>query len=80
MLTIRIVHEHVHRLNRKDYEKLMAISTELQAQLDRLSSYVSSLKGGAAAQAQEDLAAVASALDAAGAPPAPPAGDPQPPA
>lgn len=68
MFTIRIIHEHVHHL---EGDLLMAIAAKFQAQVDRLSAFVTSLEGGAVAQSDEDTAALSAALDTIGAPPAP---------
>ncbi len=70
MFTIRIVHQHNH-VHHFEKEDLMAISAAFQAQVDRLAAFVKSLEGGASGQSDEDTAKLASALDAAGAPPAP---------
>lgn len=70
MLTIRVIHEH--RLNPEGVLELMAISAAFQAQLDRLKAFADATAGQAEAKDTEDTAALASALDAAGAPPAPP--------
>lgn len=67
MFTIRIIHEHRHHL---EGELLLSIAAEFQAQVDRLKAFVTSLEGGAVVQSAEDTAALTSALDAAGAPPA----------
>lgn len=70
LFTIRVVHEHNHVHTFKEGKLLMAISAEFQAQVDRLSAFVTSLEGGAVEQSSEDTAKLTSALDAAGAPPA----------
>jgi pyruvate carboxylase len=67
VLTIRIIHEHRHHL---EGDLLLSIAAAFQAQVDRLKAFVTSLEGGASAQSDEDVAALTSALDAAGAPPA----------
>lgn len=69
LFTIRVIHEHRHHL---EGEMLMAIAAAFQAQVDRLNAYVTSLEGGASAQSDDDTAALTSALDAVGAPPAVP--------
>jgi hypothetical protein len=71
VFTIRIVHQHNHVHRFKDKGVLMAISAAFQAQVDRLAAFVKSLEGGATAQSDEDTAELTTALDAAGAPPAP---------
>lgn len=76
----------LHELKHLAIEELriiMALSTEYQAQLTRLSGYVTTLEAAgsadaaAAAKDAEDTAALTAALDAAGAPPVP-AADPAP--
>lgn len=69
MLSFRFVHEHHHH-HHFHGEELMAIAAAFQAQVTRLQAYVTSLEGGATGQSDEDTAALTTALDAAGAPPA----------
>lgn len=70
--TFRIIHQHDH-VHRFEGEDLMAISAAFQAQVDRLKAFVTSLEGGSSAQDAEDTATLTTVLDAAGAPPVPPA-------
>ncbi len=48
----------------------MTIAADFQAQVDRLKAFVATLEGGPAGQSAEDAAALTSALDTLGAPPA----------
>lgn len=80
MFTIRIVHEHNHVHRFKEGKLFMSIAADFQAQVDRLKAFVTSLEGGATGQSAEDTAALTSALDAAGAPPAVTPTDPNAPA
>lgn len=70
MFTFRVIHEHHHHVHNPEGELLMAIAAEFQAQVTRLQAFVASLEAGPAGQSAEDTAALTSALDAAGAPPA----------
>jgi hypothetical protein len=55
----------------EEIQKLMAVSTAFQAQLDRLTTYVNGLTGAVAAKDAEDTQALSNALDSVSAPPVP---------
>lgn len=66
---ITIEHHQSETISR-EIEKLMAISSAFQAQLDRLTAYTAALGANVDAKDAEDTAALSDTLDTAGAPPA----------